>query len=283
MPLRTTIVVLALAGLVQAIEPAGFPVEETLCYNTGGKRTSTTCGDSSTGAGVRFAPQGGACRVIGSISDFAPVYPEPYPPQPCSVIVYSADESNGGPDERLGAVWSECGWNGWQYTDLSGEDISIADGDSFLIFYHQLVGNTIAYWGDIALDYPTRNWWKYGKWNNPLFVVFTVGNDFQLNAVVQYETGVTEVIGPAAGDTPVRVRSPARGMVRFSFTASRPGPVRLDVYDPVGTRIASESYGQLASREHALTWDCRSIRPGPYLYRLSLGSTAYTGKLLVLD
>ncbi len=269
-----------LPALAAAWEPS-FPVEETLCYNTGGMRTSTTCGDSSTGAGVRFAPQGGACRVIGSISDFAPVYPEPYPAQPCSVIVYSADELNGGPDDRLGAAWSECGWAGWQYTDLSAENIAIAAGDSFLIFYHQLVGNTIAFWGDITLDHPTRNWWKYGKWNNPLFVVFTVGNDFELNAVVQYETGVTEVIGPAGKEPPVRVTSPARGAARFSCAAA--GPVVLELFDAAGQRVARQAFGSAGAGRRELTLDCGGVRPGPYLYRLRAGGRAFSGKLLVVD
>jgi len=87
--------------------------------------------------------------------------------------------------------------------------------------------------------------------------------------------------GPPAevrGEVAVQTRltgvfpSPTTGSAEISYVLRRPGPVRVDVYDLAGRRVAVLEAGRRERGEHRVRWDGRTARglaaPGIYLVRL---------------
>lgn len=72
-------------------------------------------------------------------------------------------------------------------------------------------------------------------------------------------------LAPALAAAP----NPFNPATTFRFTLSRPGHVRLDVFDLAGRRLASLVEGELAAGPHQVPWQPREEGSGVYLARLA--------------
>ena len=81
--------------------------------------------------------------------------------------------------------------------------------------------------------------------------------------------------------------NPFRDATTLSFSLARGGPLRWDVYDLTGRRVASGAR-TLESGEHAVTWDGRDsggrrVQPGLYLLRWQADGRSGTARLVRTD
>ena len=81
--------------------------------------------------------------------------------------------------------------------------------------------------------------------------------------------------------------SPTRGAVAFRFALRQAGPVRADVYDAAGRRVAGLLDGPFAAGSHEARWDGRTesgarAEPGVYYVRLSLPGYSGARRVVML-
>jgi hypothetical protein len=81
------------------------------------------------------------------------------------------------------------------------------------------------------------------------------------------------VVGTSGGPAEVRASltvspSPARGVVTLRMDLPTPGPVRLEVLDPLGRVVATPIVGERAAGRHLASWNPGSLPAGPYFARL---------------
>ncbi|MEP0546478.1 MAG: T9SS type A sorting domain-containing protein [Rhodothermales bacterium] len=70
--------------------------------------------------------------------------------------------------------------------------------------------------------------------------------------------------------------------IRFYVPPANGAPVRLDVLDVLGRRVATLVEGPLAPGPHEVGFDASSLPTGTYLYRVSVGQVVVTRRLLVV-
>lgn len=81
--------------------------------------------------------------------------------------------------------------------------------------------------------------------------------------------------------------NPVRGSTTISFALSEPGLVDLSVYDISGRKVRTLLSGKRKAGFGSVRWDVHDqsgtlVPPGVYLYRLKVGSSVRTKKLIVL-
>lgn len=59
--------------------------------------------------------------------------------------------------------------------------------------------------------------------------------------------------------------SPARRRAQVTLTMPAAGPVRLEVFNPAGQRVAELADGQLSAGRHIFNWDCAAAPEGAFL------------------
>ncbi len=75
--------------------------------------------------------------------------------------------------------------------------------------------------------------------------------------------------------------NPTAGAVTVHVTVPG-GPVRLDVLDALGRRVATLTDGTLAAGGHAVSWEPSRAAPGVYVVRLVAGGTVATQRLTLV-
>ncbi|HDR06741.1 MAG TPA: T9SS type A sorting domain-containing protein, partial [Candidatus Coatesbacteria bacterium] len=117
------------------------------------------------------------------------------------------------------------------------------------------------------------------------------GVDYRYWLEVTTQQGVTTRFGPTEAvrlapealvfGMEVPYPQPAEGAVHFRCTLPDDGRVTLSVYDLSGRRVAVVVDAELAAGRHEVAWDSSAVPPGVYLYRLTAGAGALTGRLVV--
>ncbi len=88
---------------------------------------------------------------------------------------------------------------------------------------------------------------------------------------------------PTAESLPVHFQTPhpnpAISSTNVTFEMAEAGPVRIEVFDMLGRRVAVLADGTVEAGEHALTWEAGTLPSGLYLVRLTAGNTVQTRRL----
>jgi len=77
--------------------------------------------------------------------------------------------------------------------------------------------------------------------------------------------------------------NPARSQTTIEYAVPDPAPVRLQVYDVLGRRIANLVNSEKEAGWHRRTWSVQSVSSGVYFYRLHVGEETYTRKMVVVQ
>lgn len=77
--------------------------------------------------------------------------------------------------------------------------------------------------------------------------------------------------------------NPFRDRVSFTLGLDRAEPVRADVYDAAGNRLAVIVDAALPAGSHRFEWDGRTLAEGTYFLRLRTGPRSRTVRLVRLD
>lgn len=100
--------------------------------------------------------------------------------------------------------------------------------------------------------------------------------------------GIVSAEDPASVPSALRLEqsfpNPTSGVatIRFHVPPSDGTPVRLDVLDVLGRRVATLVDGSLSSGSHETRFDTADLPAGLYLYRLSIGQGVTARRLLVV-
>jgi flagellar hook assembly protein FlgD len=142
---------------------------------------------------------------------------------------------------------------------------------------------------DLSINIPT--------WSLPVGVATlwarakdTAGN---WGAAVAMPVNVIGAVSTGVGDTPaVDFMAPAspnpfRASTTIRFGLSRPGAVRLELFDLSGRRVRTLADAVMTSGEHAATWDGRDdhgqpAASGVYFLRLVTPATTYHARIVAL-
>ncbi len=73
--------------------------------------------------------------------------------------------------------------------------------------------------------------------------------------------------------------NPARSEATVSFEVAEAGPVRVEVLDVLGRRVAALTDGIVAAGEHTARWEAGALPSGLYLVRLTAGDQIQTRRL----
>jgi parallel beta-helix repeat protein len=75
--------------------------------------------------------------------------------------------------------------------------------------------------------------------------------------------------------------NPSAGRAAIRYALAEAGPVRLEVYDAIGRRVAVLADGQQEAGRHEVTFDGSDLPSGIYVYRLQAGSFAETRRMTI--
>lgn len=75
--------------------------------------------------------------------------------------------------------------------------------------------------------------------------------------------------------------SPALDRVRITFGLETPNPVRVEVFDLLGQRVALPADGPMDAGEHVVEWNAENVRSGVYRVRLTAGFNAESVPLII--
>jgi hypothetical protein len=104
--------------------------------------------------------------------------------------------------------------------------------------------------------------------------------------VTEITSGLTAVAaGPAEAGPAVRPTvfpNPFNPTTTFRFAVPDPGPVRLEVFDPAGRRVATLVDTPLPAGTHTVRWEAADAASGVYLYRLAMSGREQAGKLTLV-
>ena len=95
-------------------------------------------------------------------------------------------------------------------------------------------------------------------------------------------TSTSGEAGPDASGLALRVTNPIRGTATVQFETAAAGPVRLDVFDTLGRRVATLVDDRTSSGPQAVPFDTAGLSSGTYLLRLTGGAASLTRTVTVI-
>jgi len=93
---------------------------------------------------------------------------------------------------------------------------------------------------------------------------------------------VTGAVGEGYEESIRIFPNPVRGRSTIFFSLSSDERVEMVLYDVLGRRVETVVKGVRGPGSYAVPLDARGLTPGCYFYRMNLGSTVSSGKMLVL-
>ena len=76
--------------------------------------------------------------------------------------------------------------------------------------------------------------------------------------------------------------NPFNASTTIRFQLAETAPVRLEIYNLIGQRVAGLVQGRLAAGHHTVRWDARDLASGVYLCRLQAGDAQQVRKMILL-
>jgi len=184
--------------------------------------------------------------------------------------------------------FDDVGYTAEMWVDLTkiGYPVGLGDRRLFIGINH-LDGDAFTNWPD---SYSARVWWQRehaggsgadgGGRDGPAWGY--------LDPVLQVVGVDPPDPGPTAGVSLLGNRpNPFRDLTSVYFTLSRPGKVRLEVFDPQGRQVAARDYGQRGAGTSHVIFKADGLRSGLYGYRLlvteggSGPAATMTGRMLI--
>jgi len=101
---------------------------------------------------------------------------------------------------------------------------------------------------------------------------------YQDNSILQVETPAMRPTALSLSAAP----NPFNPLTRLSFSLTRPGPVRLAIFDLLGRELALPAEGEFAAGAHQIAFDARALASGLYLARLEAEGCTAVAKLALV-
>ena len=147
------------------------------------------------------------------------------------------------------------------------------------------------YLWDIEIKVRTQTFKKGVGWmGNPMEQLWNYGSTVVLQSyVIDGDTTGTYVSSdPPEGNVPTgftlhqNYPNPFNPTTTIRYTLSVAGPVRLEVFDITGRRVAVLNDQVMSGGSHTITFDAAGLAGGVYLYRLSSSGQTQVRKMLLI-
>jgi hypothetical protein len=222
--------------------------------------------------------------------------PEPVQITQASMNIYTADstapaalwvvpdDGNGHPN--LGnllfddTITINSGVTGWYDVDLSSHNISFAANERFYIVEIHVRENTMQF----GMDKTASNPLSYRGWE------FTSGlspdrerdsSDVMIKVMAITHTGINEEITPKSFSLSQNYPNPFNAQTNIRFTLVRPSDVSINIYNIVGQLVTNIS-GHYNAGANQVNWNASEVSSGVYFYRINVGSSTETRKMVLL-
>ncbi len=156
-------------------------------------------------------------------------------------------------------------WNGNRWSGL-GSGVTKADAQG-IVYAIAIADDGVFIGGDFTIAGFKPSYY-FGYWNGPLVTAVP-------------ESGGTT---PASLSTMLRSArpNPTSQVTTIPFHLDEAGPVRVDVYDLHGQRLATLIDANLGAGDHVARWDARNVPAGTYIHRIVHGTRVETGVVEVV-
>lgn len=253
--------------------------------------------DASTWTDLIVATDAGADKET-SISVFSPTVICAYEtPTPTGRAVHYRISYDSGQTWNIGYLATP---DGTIVTAYGNPSVDLRTGFGSAIIFQAEMGAEDAIYYRVRQGYVSGPWEEQTAFND--HDVFT-GLDgalsplsfepgsFDHGAVYIANAGIPYFDRPASGSSGVPEAqanslqllspfpNPFRDRAEIRFVLAEPGPVRLQVFDVLGRRVAVLLDGALAAGAHAIPLSGRDLGSAAYYYRLSYGSQELEGRI----
>jgi hypothetical protein len=206
-----------------------------IIYDDGIADNVTAWGLAGNLNALRFTPAGYPAHVLGgSVNIFDGSYPEGDVLTPFQMAVYDATGANGYPGEELGVVDVTPDDFGWVNFDLSELDITIENGDFYLVM---IQGGNFPNCAPIAVDETNPVMRSYSRFVTGGAPWTPAGfNDFMMRAVVQGPGG-PDILAYGTGELVESARI-SEGAMFLNLPQHAIAEVGMGVFKPIdGTGV----------------------------------------------
>jgi hypothetical protein len=129
------------------------------------------------------------------------------------------------------------------------------------------------------LNPSTTHYWRVRATNGTEYSPWSHVYSFTTAAPVSGEDGTT---APLAYALEPNYPNPFSGRTTIRFMLAEDQPVRLEVFDLLGRRVAVVVDGPIPRGVHDLQWNAEALPSGPYVYRLSAGDFVAIRQMLLV-
>ncbi len=237
--------------------------------------------DINEGVACYFRPPVSPAKIKGFYYYLTAVNAVPGVGKDGSFYVFGADYYGALLPDTIKYV--RPGGTGWNYVDLSANNISIY-GDFFAGMYWDRYNTPVIGWDTAATNglnliytqtqYGTLDW--------------QVGlGTFFIRAKVGYTntaTGVEETadLAPNTFSLGQNYPNPFNPATTIKFKLPASSDISLKIYSLLGQEIEVLKKGQMSAGEHTILWKPKNLPSGVYMYKLEAGKFSETKKLIYL-
>ena len=204
--------------------------------------------------------------------------------------------------DDAGETWTNVGGNLEEHPDGSGDGLAVLSAailpfeDSSRLY---LVGATTGLYSTTELAGDATVWTQEGAsviGSAPVYDLAARASDGFV-AVATHGSGLysaffepdrnthierDDVPTPAMFSLAQNYPNPFRTTTTITYGIRRSGPVRLDVFDVQGRRVAALASGVFAPGQYRVTWDATTLTSGVYFYQLQAGGRTLTRQMTVV-
>ncbi len=134
-----------------------------------------------------------------------------------------------------------------------------------------------------AWSYGANGDHSYGMGVGPVRIANHANPSVQWNLIGATGLDLTGAPAPAATVSLNAAPNPFNPETTLSFRLAVAGPVRLEVFDLAGRRVASLIDGDLAAGPHSVPWQPRNLGSGIYLARLAAADQVRTLRVTLVE
>jgi len=192
------------------------------------------------------------------------------------------DNGSGNPDESnpIAGDTLNITTGGWIDVDFSGDNLTFAADELFWVVALHAFQGTFTFGMDASapLNLSYRGWEhvggmspsRYAEVEDPMFKI-------EAEAAV----GIDDEQLPTTFSVAQNYPNPFNASTNISFTLENSADVSIEIYNLIGQNIANLS-GHYQSGENTVNWDASDISSGLYFYKIAVGESSETRKMVLI-